>query len=75
MFFPLMKTPGLEGFCDLVYEGPNNWENRIHKPVSIYLLWSNGQSWQTKKMYEMSYGDNTRISTKEISSSIKRFRQ
>jgi hypothetical protein len=67
MFFPLMKTPGLEGFCDLVYEGPNNWENRIHKPVSIYLLWSNGQNWLTKKMYEMNYGDNTRINTKEIS--------
>ena len=62
-----MKTPGLEGFCDLVYEGPNNWENRIHKPVSIYLLWSNGQNWLTKKMYEMNYGDYTSISTNEIS--------
>jgi hypothetical protein len=45
MFFPLMKTPGLDGFCDLMYQSPNNWENRIHKLVSIYLLWSDGQTW------------------------------
>jgi hypothetical protein len=37
MFFPLMKTPKLEGFCDLIYEGPNNWENRIQKSVYAIL--------------------------------------
>jgi hypothetical protein len=66
MFFPLMKTPGLDGFCDLMYQSPNNWENRIHKSVSIYLLWSDGQSWNSKKLNEMKYGDYFRITTQNI---------
>lgn len=66
MFFPLMKTPSLNGFCDLVYESPNNWENRIHKPISLYLLWSNGNRWLSKKISEMNYGDETRLVTNDI---------
>ena len=66
MFFPLMKTPGLNGFCDLVYEGPNNWENRIHKSVSIYLLWSDGQSWNSRKLKEMKYGEYSRVITPDL---------
>ena len=66
MFFPLMKTPNLNGFCDLVYESPNNWENRIHKPISLYLLWSNGNRWVSKKISEMNYGDEIRLVTNEI---------
>ena len=66
MFFPLMKTPNLNGFCDLVYESPNNWENRIHKPISLYLLWSNGNHWLSKKISEMSYGDEIRLVTNDI---------
>ena len=61
-----MKTPNLEGFCDLVYEGPNNWENRIHKPVQIYLLWSNGKNWNSKKLMEMQVGDEARITTADV---------
>ena len=66
MFFPLMKTPNLNGFCDLVYESPNNWENRIHKPISLYLLWSNGNRWLSKKISEMNYGDEIRLVTSDI---------
>ena len=66
MFFPLMKTPNLNGFCDLVYESPNNWENRIHKPISLYLLWSNGNRWLSKKISEMNYGDEIRLVTNDI---------
>ena len=66
MFFPLMKTPNLNGFCDLVYESPNNWENRIHKPISLYLLWSNGNRWLSKKISEMNYGDEIRLVTTDI---------
>ena len=61
-----MKTPNLNGFCDLVYESPNNWENRIHKPISLYLLWSNGNRWLSKKISEMNYGDEIRLVTKDI---------
>ena len=66
MFFPLMKTPNLNGFCDLVYESPNNWENRIHKPISLYLLWSNGNRWLSKKISEMNYLDEIRLVTNDI---------
>ena len=66
MFFPLMKTPNLNGFCDLVYVSPNNWENRIHKPISLYLLWSNGNRWLSKKISEMNYGDEIRLVTNDI---------
>ena len=66
MFFPLMKTPSLNGFCDLVYESPNNWENRIHKPISLYLLWSSGNRWLSKKISEMNYGDEIRLVTNDI---------
>ena len=61
-----MKTPNLNGFCDLVYVSPNNWENRIHKPISLYLLWSNGNRWLSKKISEMNYGDEIRLVTNDI---------
>jgi hypothetical protein len=61
-----MKTPSLNGFCDLVYESPNNWENRIRRPISLYLLWSNGNRWLSKKISEMNYGDEIRLVTTDI---------
>ena len=66
VFFPLMKTPNLKGFCDLVYEGPNNWENRIRKPVQIYLLWSNGKIWNSRKIMEMRVGSEARLTTEGV---------
>jgi hypothetical protein len=61
-----MKTPDLDGFCDLVYESPNSWENRINKSVSIYLLWSDGEKWNSYKLREMQHGDYVKISTREF---------
>lgn len=61
-----MKTDGLTGFLDLLYESPNNWENKIKKLVSIYILWSNGNIWKTKKLAEMRYGEYFRITTRDV---------
>jgi len=61
-----MKTIGLTGFCDLVYLGPNNWENRIRNDVTIYLLWSDGKNWITQELNNMRYGDYLRIRTDEL---------
>ena len=72
MFFPLMKTDGLTGFLDLLYEGPNNWENRIKKRVAIYIMWSNGKVWNTKKLTEMNHGAYFRVSTGELDQEIMR---
>jgi len=66
MFFPLMKTPNLNGFCDLVYESANSWENRIHRSVLIYLLWSDGEKWNTYKLREMQHGDYVKINTADL---------
>jgi hypothetical protein len=61
-----MKTPSLNGFCDLVYVSPNNWENRIRRRISLFLLWSNGNRWLSKKISEMNYGDEIRLVTNDI---------
>lgn len=70
MFFPLMKTLNLDGFCDLLYLAPNNWENRSKNPVSIYVLWSNGHFWNSQKLYEMRYGSYLRVATKDLGQEI-----
>jgi hypothetical protein len=61
-----MKTPNLNGFCDLIYERPNNWENRIHKSVQIFMLWSSGKNWNSKKLMEMRVGDEARITSADV---------
>ena len=68
MFFPLMKTAGLEGFLELLYYAPNNWENRIRKPIYLYLLWSDGLVWKTELIFTIKYGESLRISTQDIDS-------
>ena len=65
-----MKTAGLTGFCDLLYEPPNNWENRIKKRVSIYVLWTDGQSWNTQKLFEMNYGEYSRVNSNDMDQNI-----
>ena len=66
MFFPLMKTAGLEGFAELLYVPPNNWENRIKKSVYLYLLWSDGLAWKTELLITIKYGETFKITTQEI---------
>ena len=67
MFFPLMKTEGLEGFVELLYSPPNNWENRIKKPVYLYLLWSDSVVWKTELLVTIKYGEFFKITTRDIS--------
>ena len=66
MFFPLMKTPNLEGFLDLIYQSPNNWENKIRKRIFMYLIWSENSHWRTKQIAIMNRGDVCRLKTNEI---------
>jgi len=70
MFFPLMKTPDLDGFLDLIYEAPNNWENRIRKTIYMHLIWSENSHWRTRQIAVMKRGDVFRLSTKDIDSVI-----
>jgi hypothetical protein len=70
MFFPLMLTSGLSGFLDLIYESSNNWENKIKKPIFIYILWSDGKYWRTKLVSEFRKGDVKRIVTSDFNSEV-----
>jgi len=70
MFFPLMKTPDLEGFLDLIYESPNNWENRIRKTIYMHLIWSESSHWKTRQIALMKKGDIFRLNTKGLDAVI-----
>lgn len=70
MFFPLMKTPNLEGFLDLIYQAPNNWENRMRKKIYMHLIWSENSHWRTQQIAVMKKGDIHRTKTNEIDAGI-----
>lgn len=67
MFFPLIKVLDLEGFLELSYLPPNNWENRLKKPLKVYALWPTGKTWRSEFQFEMNYGENFRVSTEVLS--------
>ena len=66
MFFPLMKTQDLSGFCDLLYLPPNNWEVKSAKRISIYGLWSDGKYWNSFKLDEIKFGEHIRVSSDDM---------
>ncbi len=65
-----MKTPNLEGFLDLIYQAPNNWENRIRKKIYMHLIWSENSHWRTQQVAIMSRGDVYKLKTDEIDEGI-----
>jgi hypothetical protein len=66
MFFPLMKVLDLEGFLELSYMPANEWENRVRSKLKVYLLWSDGNSWNVHLFSTIKFGEVIRISTREI---------
>ena len=70
VFFPLMKVLNLQGFLELSYLPPNNWENRIREPLNLYAIWSNGESWRTKLHARIEYGETHRVTTNSIDSEL-----
>jgi hypothetical protein len=66
MFFPLMKVEGLEGWLDLVYHGPNNWENRDKSKKYLHLIWSDGNRWKSSFMSEITFGERLTLSTNDL---------
>jgi len=76
MFFPLMSTPGLTGFLDLLYLPPNNWESSRAREVILYSLETNGNVWKTQELGLMKKGEIRRFTTSDTilgsaSSSLK----
>jgi hypothetical protein len=66
MFFPIMKSMDLEGFASIVYEPPNNWENRFRKQVLLYLVWPSGNTWRSHLLVEMKKGETLLLSTYDL---------
>lgn len=76
VFFPLMSSPDLTGFVDLVYMSPNNWESLLSRPVHLYSLEAKGKFWETQDLGVLRKGDVRRLETSddffaESSSSLK----
>lgn len=66
MFFPLFKTLDLEGFVELAYLPPNNWENRLRNHVMLYLLWPSEGVWRTRELGQIQYGQVMRFTTEDF---------
>ncbi len=71
-----MSSPNLEGFIDLVYMPPNNWEPSRTREVTLYSLETNGDVWKTQELGTMKKGEISRFSTRDnnfgnTSSSLK----
>ncbi len=71
VFFPLMKSEGLEGFLDLVYLPPNNWENREKSEVILNVIWPDADRWQIQKLTRIKYGQRFRFETEALKDCLK----
>jgi len=66
VFFPLMKSLDFEGFTSIVYEPPNNWENRIGAPIFLYALWPSGGTWKTHLLFQLTRGESVVITSSDL---------
>ncbi len=66
MFFPLMKTPHLEGILDLLNDSPNNWEKPFKRTAHIYSLQIESNKWKTNKLFELNKGEYRRVYSGEF---------
>ena len=55
VFFPLMKSMDLEGWVNIVYFPPNNWEYLDKKPKYLYLIYPNGAKWKTVFLEKITF--------------------
>ena len=60
-----MSIPDLNGFIDLVYMPPNNWESLLFRSVNLYSLESNGEVWETQHLGILEKGAVRRFETSD----------
>ena len=70
MFYPIIKILEYEGWTTLSNYAPNDWENKDKGNKSIYILWTDGNRWHTKKLADLPYGENFRVSTEDLNDEI-----
>ena len=66
-----MKSEGLDGFLDLVYLPPNNWENREKSELILNVVWPDSDRWQIQKLTRINYGQRIRFETEALKDSLK----
>ena len=66
MFFPIFKALHLQGFLDLAYLPANNWENLESKPMNIYALWTDGDSWRSEFQGVINRGESIRVNSSSL---------
>ena len=66
VFFPLMKSMDLEGWVNIVYFPPNNWEYLDKKPKYLYLIYPNGAKWKTVFLEKITFSKSRLFSTQDF---------
>ena len=66
MFFPILKALHLQGFLDFGYLPANNWENLESRPMNLYALWTDGDSWKSEFQGVINRGENIRINSNSL---------
>lgn len=67
-----MKSQNLNGFCDLLYLPPNNWEKKIMRRVSVFALWTNGNFWNSIQLGELDPGEHMRVTSQDMNDEFMR---
>jgi len=70
MFFPIFKALNLHGFLEVSYTPANNWENLESKPMNLYALWTDGDSWRSEFQGVINRGENIRINSSSLKSEM-----
>ncbi len=55
-YYPILNAPNCHGWTTLCNFPPNNWEVNDRRDKLINVTWSDGNTWQTRKIGELSYG-------------------
>jgi len=66
MFFPIFKALNLHGFLEVSYTPANNWENRESKPMNLYALWTDGDSWRSEFQGVINRGESIRVNSSSL---------
>ena len=70
MFYPLIKLDNFDGFTTIHNFSPNNWEKINLSKKYVYVIWSDGNKWQTKFINKLEINESLEIRTKNLNDEI-----
>lgn len=70
MFYPLIKLDYFDGFTTIHNFSPNNWEKINLSKKYVYIIWSDGNKWQTKFISKLEINESIEINTKNLNDEI-----